>query len=174
MSMIPTKLKAFWSDHVWSKVIAVGIVALIAFAYHKYNISSSHAPNSKSIAEERNALLNGSTWQRTVASIDVPGEQVGVKPFAIIFHFLVQGNKITGTSSFEHDEQRFETQFKGEFFNESYLKLEYTHLKGINAFGYIIFKLEQIPTTMSGKCVVFGSITHQISAGKLDLKKIEH
>jgi hypothetical protein len=168
------KLRALWSDPVWSKVIAGGVLTVLSLAGAYCYSQFSHKSHQNIIAQARDTQINGSTWQGMTSSIDVPGEDVPAKSFLMTFHFIVKDDQITGIASFEHDGQLFEISFKGEFFNESYLKLEYVHLKGVNAFGYIILKLDQIPTTMSGKCVVYGSVTHQISVGKIDLKKIEH
>jgi hypothetical protein len=167
------RLKALWADPVWSKVISSGIIAVIGvivggLAYH-YRTTPAAIPQTpavtheSSIIETRNALINGSTWYGTTSSIKVPGEEPGIPPFPITFHFVVRDNQVTGGTTFEHDGRWFETKFKGEFYNESYIKLEYWHINGVNAFGYMILKLDHLATTMSGKCVVYGSITQRIS-----------
>ena len=171
-------LKEKWtflsSNPLWSRVIGSVIVGAVLFGVPWIYYHYPKTPQQNPVSAMRIALINGSTWQGTASAIYQAGEEEKVKPFQITYHFLVQKNTITGTSSFEREGQLYETDLRGEFYNETLLKFEYVHRKGINAFGYVILQIEQIPTKMSGKCVVYGAATHAVSVGNIELNKVEH
>ena len=165
------KIKSIWRDQVWSKIIANSLWTIICVAAALL-LGIYLSFRGKSPNDPRLAALDESTWQGETSAIFGAGESGTTNGFSITFKFSIRNGKIVGRSFFDHDNRHFETAITGELVNESYLKLEYHHLKAVNAFGFIIMKLDDIPTAMSGKCVVYGSVTHEISVGKITLKKV--
>ena len=125
----------------------------------------------KAITKSRHQLLHGSTWHGTASNFDIPGETPTLPPFEITFHFFVRGRLVTGDSVFHRNEREFKPTFKGGFYNDSYLKLEYSHSHPVMAFGYMILKLEDIPDMMSGKVVAYGALSKRIIVGKVELTR---
>jgi hypothetical protein len=125
------------------------------------------------ITSARMRILDSSDWTGTTAGIDVPGEDIRVPPFDMKFRFSVTNNIIYGDGSFARQGRQYEIKFIGDIHNE-YLRGNYYHLHGVDAFGFIIFKMDQNLTTMSGKCLVLGSATQRITVGTIELTKLQH
>jgi hypothetical protein len=125
----------------------------------------------KGISKSRHKFLHGSTWQGKASNFDIPGETPTLPPFEITFHFFVRGRVVKGDAVFHRNNQEFRPTFKGGFYNDSYLKLEYTHNHPVMAFGYMVLKLDEVPNTMNGKVVAFGALSQRIIVGKVELTK---
>jgi hypothetical protein len=125
----------------------------------------------KAITKSRHQFLHGSTWHGTATNYDIPGESPSAAPFEITFHFFVRGKLVTGDAVFHRNEREFNPTFKGGFYDDTHLKLEYTHVEPVIAYGYMILKLEDIPDTMNGKVVAYGALSKRIIVGKVELTK---
>jgi hypothetical protein len=169
-------MEKLWRDPVWSKVAASIIIALATWIIGVgtkrliLKCKIKNPPLTVPTAENRIDLIDGSIWQGSSAVI---GDKAALPSIPITFRFFSHHQQVLGEGAFEHEGHRFKIHFVGRFYNDSLLGLEYTHLNGVSAFGFIILQLEQVPTVMTGKCVVYGAITHQISVGSIYLKKLD-
>jgi len=145
------------------------LIAAVASVFVKERLESR---SFKTITKSRHRSLHGSTWEGEASNYDVPGESRTVPPFPITFHFFVRGKVVQGDAVFHRDGQEFKPKFKGGFYNDIYLKLEYFHHEPVIAFGYMILKLDENPTNMNGKVVAFGALSKRIIVGKVELTKI--
>jgi hypothetical protein len=128
------------------------------------------------ISVARRESLDGSTWIGSTSTILTPSDGTNVVSFEITFHFHVRGSQVTGIGAFEHPDrygvnQPYRMSCIGDIYGGKYLRLKYKHLNGVEAFGFIIFEIDQNSTRMDGKCLVLGTASQKIIVGTIEIRK---
>lgn len=187
-----SRFKKYWQDNVWGKVIAAlitgAIVWIVSGVFQFYTLpqkrrtiltflthrddesqNSGAVNNLDSISTERLKLLNGSIWRGKTEGVG----DTKVPPFEISYRFTVQGSSVTGEGSFDRNGRHYDVVVLNGQIHDNYLRAEYKHIHGVDAYGFFILKIDQNFTTMAGKCLVLGSANHEITVGTLELTRIQ-
>lgn len=160
---------------LWTKVTSalVGVAGVITTAVISV-VAKDMAENRllQVITRKRRCALKGK-WEGPAANIMVPEDMPADVKFTFTVQFTTVRRKIVkGTGTFKNDGKDYTITVYGGFYNDTYLKLEYWHEEEIIGFGYMILKLDDHATRLTGKAVAYGSTSSKIVVGTIDLNKL--
>lgn len=118
--------------------------------------------------ERRRAIVGA--WSGMAEQPNLPpGEK---SPFPVGFSFNLRWKFISGTAWYDQPIPAKTVHFKGGFYDNQYLRIDFTHNKvDVIHFGTILLKLSADAGSLTGNFVAYGSKSEKITHGSISLKK---
>lgn len=123
------------------------------------------------IATPRQRKLTA-TWTGTVQQVATDDRAAVELP--ITLELQAGSRTIRGSAKIEDEGRLFEFDVDGAFLSGSYLRLNYSAEKSPSAaldFGVLFLRVGDIPETMTGRLVGYGSITNSLINGTVEVKR---